>query len=200
MVGTFQNGSAAISFLGMHPVDLLVVDLMLPGMSGLEVVAAALEIAPDLRVVVFSGLATPDSVQAAFGLGCCAVLEKNASVADLIDAIRAVLRGEFPLSPATGEILRNLIRLRAQNKPLAADDLRILRLFAENRTAKEIAVELSRSLSSVYKARDRIASRLNLESVRDLGSHAQALGMIPVMGKLPPPRRLAAAVSKGGAN
>lgn len=188
IVGTVQNGADAVAFLGTHPVDLMVVDLMLPGMSGLEIIAAALEVAPEIKIVVFSGLGTPESVQAAFGLGTCAFLEKSAPVAELIESLRAVLRGEFPLGPMASDIVRNLVRLRAKKKPLAPDDLRILRLFAENRTAKEIADEMSRSLSSIYKARDRIASRLEVKSARELAPRARALGLIPAVRELPVPR------------
>ncbi len=179
VVGSAENGADALAFLCAHPVDLLLVDLMMPGMSGLEIIAAALEAMPDLKVVVFTGLATPESMQAAFGLGVCAFLVKSSPVPELLESIRAVVRGEFPLDPAVSEILRDLVRLHSKKKPLAADDLRILRLLAADRTPKEIADEMARSLSSVYKSRDRIAARLDAKSNRDLVPRAQALGLVP---------------------
>ena len=183
MVGTATDGLAALAFIKAHPVDLLLVDLMLPGMSGIEILEAVRDLKLNVKSVVFSGLATDESIAAAFALGVCAYVEKSVDVNALLATLRAVMRGEFPLNAKTSEVLRGMVRQRTRAKPLTAVDLLILKRLASHSSAKEIADEMGLSLSGIYKARARIGARIGAANWEGFAAAAASYGLMQPPGK-----------------
>ncbi len=178
VVGTAGTAEEALERLQTTPADLLLLDLVLPGMSGMELLAKLQDGPRGLRIVVFSGVGTETSISAAFMLGACAYIEKNVGLGDLLEALRAVMRGQVPLNHRTSQVLRAMVRLRSIRKDIVPTDLEVLRLVAARHTAKEIASELSMSLSGVYKARARIAARLDLKSETSFETAAASFGLV----------------------
>lgn len=178
MVGSATDGAAAITFLKEYPVDLVLVDLMLPGMSGIEVLETLRDLKLPVKAVVFSGLGTDESIAATFSLGACAYVEKSVEVKELLETLRAVARGEFPLNARTSDVLRGMVRQRTRAKPLASPDLMILKRLAGHASAKEIAEEMGLSLSGVYKARARLATRLGTDNWEGFAAAAANYGLV----------------------
>ena len=196
VVGSAADGESALVRLRELAVDVLLLDLVLPRMGGLEVLNAVREIPGVARSVVYSGLATDDSIAAAFTLGASGFIEKSAPVEEVIATLRAVGRGESPLSARMSGVLRALVRRRTAHKELSASDLAVLRRLAGLRTPKEIAGELGLSQSAVYKARDRIAARAGSGDRPDFPAIAANLGLIPAVR---PGRPAADAAAEGAA-
>lgn len=192
MVGSATDGPAAIAFLREHPVDLVLVDLMLPGMSGIEVLETLRDLKLPVKAVVFSGLGTDESIAATFSLGVCAYVEKSVEVKELLETLRAVARGEFPLNARMSDVLRGMVRQRTRAKPLAAPDLMILKRLATHTSAKEIAAEMGLSLSGVYKARARLAARLGTDNWEGFATAAGSYGLIQAVPTGPGSSRSAA--------
>lgn len=187
VVGSAGDGETAVDLLRGLEVDVLLLDLVLPRMGGLEVLNAVRGFPGLARAVVYSGMATDESIAAAFTLGAAGFIEKSAPVEEVIGTLRAVARGESPLSARMSGVLRSLVRQRTAQKELSASDLAVLRGLARLLSPKEIAGELGLSLSAVYKARDRIANRAGGGDRPDFPAIAAGLGLIPAAhGRLVP--------------
>lgn len=184
VVGSASSGEEALARLEALPVDILLLDLMLPGISGLEVLERLRGRDGVMRTVVYSGMATDESIAAAFAQGVSAFIEKSAGVEELLASLRAVVRGEFPMNARMSGVLRAVVRQRMARKDLAASDLLILRRLALRHTAKEIADELGMSASAVYKARTRIATRMGLSGRAGFYSAAASLGLVQATPEL----------------
>ena len=178
VVGSAGDGRTALAMLAGLKVDVLLLDLMLPGISGLEVLDQLRQKRSAVRTVVYSGVASDESIAAAFAFGACAVVEKSAEVNELFDALRTVARGGFPMNSRMSGVLRAVVRQRTAGKELGLSDLLILRRLALHNTAKEIADELGLSASAVYKARKRIMHRMGLTERGGFLGAASRLGLI----------------------
>lgn len=190
VVGKATNAEEAQGILAAGEVDLLLLDLVLPGMSGLELLQGLRDRFPTLRTVVFSGVAKDESVRAAFGRGAVAYIDKSAGMDELLGSLRAVMRGEFSAEERWPEKPGAAAQPRRSRKDLAPIDLEILRRLAARQTAKAIAAELSISRSGIYKARARIVARLDLAGCGEIPEAAANLGLIPAsIGTDPTPAR-----------
>lgn len=178
VVGSADTGEEALARLATLPVDILLLDLLLPGISGLELLQRLPKGSAAPRTVIYTGSGTDDSIAAAFAHGVSAFLEKSASVEELLASLRAVVRGEFPLNSRLSGVLRTLVRQQQPRRELGALDLQVLRKLALHHSTKEIAHELGLSTSGVYKARTRITTRLGLAEHTDFRSAAANLGLL----------------------
>src|SRR6185436_1465970 len=148
LAGEAENGSDAVSLTRkLHP-DLVLMDIGLPGMNGIEATTEVLRHCPSSRVMMLSMYDDENSVVAAFRSGARAFLLKKASSSDLLDALRTVSRGGSYLSSQVSDHLLTRIQrgdLEAKGIPGPLDSLspreqQVLRLVAEGKSSKEIAV------------------------------------------------------------
>jgi DNA-binding NarL/FixJ family response regulator len=188
VVGSAGDGQTALAMLRELKVDVLLLDLMLPGISGLEVLGQLRQERSAVRTVVYSGMASDESIAAAFAFGACAVVEKSAEVNELFRALRTVAGGGFPLNSRMSGVLRTVVRQQTAGKELGQPDLLILRRLALRNTVKEIAQELRLSASAVYKARKRIMHRMGLTERGGFLGAATRLGLIAAAGEVAAPR------------
>lgn len=179
VVGTARDGESALALIENLQFDVLILDLVLPSMSGLEVLEAVRARNAQVKTVICSGVATDEVVIAAFSSGVNAIMEKTSNVEELLQTLRAVARGEFPMSARLNEVLRAAVQQRLLTKPLSAFDLQILRRLANGLEVKEVASELGISASGIYKARTRIAARLAISKPNGLSQAAARLGLVP---------------------
>ena len=178
VVGVAKDAETALKQLEGLAVDILVLDLMLPGMGGLELLEALRVARSRMKVVMCSGVGSDNAIMEAYSQGVSAFLEKSTGVEELVSTLRAVADGKFPLNSRMGELLRDHVRRRKVFKPLAAGDMLILRRLSNGQTVKEIAGELGISMSGVYKARERIKTRMNIKGTAGFFHVAMSLGLI----------------------
>ena len=172
------NGAAALAKLESTPYNLVLLDLVLPGLSGIELLMAISQRHPDVRVVVCSGLSTTESIETCFRLGAYTFVPKSGDVADVIAAIRGAADGKTVFDSQVADVMRNLTLVSRRKKPLASADLEILRRLAGGVPTKVIARECNISMSAVYKAHQRILSRLDITSDHGLAAAAARFGLI----------------------
>ena len=178
VLAVLRDGESVIPFLETTPVDILLLDLRLPGMGGLEVLRLVRDRFAKTKVVICSGIGSEYSIGAAYSAGAHAFIEKNLDTADFLATVREVSRGKDPLPGPTAEVLRLMVRQHRVMKPLGAKDMEILRRLASNQSPKEIAVSLGMSQSAIYKARDRIAERTGVKNAIDFYRVASDCGLI----------------------
>jgi DNA-binding NarL/FixJ family response regulator len=191
VVGEAENGTDAVTFCKKNPVDVVVMDIGLQGLNGVEATIEILRHASDTKVIILSMYDDEHSVVSAIRSGARAFVLKKASDNDLVDAIRAVAKGGFYMSPQVSEKL--LVRIQRgdlEAKPvpsmlegLSPRELQVLRLVAEGKTSKEIAVMLDLGLQTVRSYRKTMMKKLNVNNVAGLTQLALAAGITRFQGE-----------------
>lgn len=169
VVGEVSDSAAALEALAAGPVDVLVLDLTMPGLDGFEVLRRARAQWPDLKVLVLTMHADAEYVARAVQDGADGYLLKDSAVQDLVAAIAAVRAGRAYYSPPVQRELSELLRAHAA-PPRPMDTLtererEVLRLVVKGRSTKEIASELDISTRTVETHRANLMRKLNIKSV-----------------------------------
>ncbi len=174
---TALNGKRALAELASGSFNLVLLDLMLPGMSGIELLTTINRQYPEIRVVICSGLTTSEAIETSFRLGAYSYVSKTGDVADVVAAIRGAADGKTVFDGQVADIIRQAAIANRQKKTLSPIDLEVLRRLAHGVATKVIADECNLSESAVYKAQKRIASRLDITSDKGLVAAAARFGL-----------------------
>ena len=154
----------------------------MPGLNGIEVAARAAKSAPACRVIILSMYTTQEYVRRALQVGASGYLLKDAGVAELEVAIKAVARGETFLSPAVSKgVIEGYVRPASgasELDRLAPRHREILQLIAEGQTTKEIAEKLKIGVRTVETHRAELMARLDIHDVAGLVRFAIRNGLI----------------------
>ena len=185
VVGEAETGADAVQVCKRLLPDIVLMDIGLPGLNGIEATAEVLRHCPETRVIVLSMYDDEHSVVSAIRSGARAFVLKKASDNDLLDALRTVAKGGSYLSPQVSDRLLNRIqRGDLESKPvpsalegLSPRELQVLRLVAEGKTSKEIAVMLDLGLQTVRSYRKTMMKKLNVNNVAGLTQLALAAGL-----------------------
>ncbi|HKO54501.1 MAG TPA: response regulator transcription factor [Thermoanaerobaculia bacterium] len=183
VVGETGDGQEALRLAETLRPDVMLLDIGMPGLNGLEVAARLAKLDPAIRVVMLSMHATEEYVLQALRAGAAAYLLKGSAVAELEVAIRAVARGEMYLSPAVSKrvVDEYVSRTGGATDPLAALTPRqreILQLVAEGHTSKEIAQRLGLSHRTVEVHRNQLMKRLGVHDLPGLVRFAVRVGLV----------------------
>jgi DNA-binding NarL/FixJ family response regulator len=183
VVGEASNGYDALRLIGQHQPTVVLMDIGMAGMSGLEVMAQVAQSFPDIRVIMLSMHAHEEFVLQALRSGAAGYLLKDAGTAELELAIRAIARGETYLSPAVSQHVVGEYMRRVGSTPIGLDQLtprqrEILRLIAQGHTTKEIAQQLAISVKTVETHRAQLMERLDIYDVARLVRYAIRLGLV----------------------
>jgi DNA-binding NarL/FixJ family response regulator len=185
VVGEAETGTEAVQFCKKSRPDLVVMDIGLPGLNGIEATAEILRHVPQTRVLMLSIYHDDNSVVTAFRSGARAFVVKRASAADLIDALRIVARGGSYVSSQVSDSLLTRIqngdlRTAASQSPLdtlSPRELQVLRLVADGNTSKDIAALLGLGLQTVRGYRKVLMKKLGVNNVAGLTQMALAAGL-----------------------
>lgn len=185
VVGEADNGADAVQFCKKQHPDLVLMDIGLPELNGIEATTEILRHCPETKVVILSMYDDENSVVSAIRSGARAFVLKKASDNDLVDALRTVARGGSYLSPQVSD--RLLLRIQRGDlssrgpgtmlEGLSPRELQVLRLVAEGKTSKEIAVLLDLGLQTVRSYRKTMMRKLKVSNVAGLTQIALAAGV-----------------------
>jgi DNA-binding NarL/FixJ family response regulator len=184
VVGEAGTGREALEMIRAHQPDVVLMDIAMPEMNGLEAAAAVAEEFPQVRVIILSMHATEEHVSQALRTGAAGYLLKNAGLTELELAITAAGRGETYLSPAVSKHLVSsyVQRVGGEAGPLELLTPRqreILQLIAHGNSTKEIARRLNISGKTVETHRAQLMDRLDIHDVAGLVRLALRLGLVP---------------------
>jgi len=185
VVGEAETGADALQFVKRRQPDLVLMDIGLPGLSGVETTAEILRHHPDCKVVILSMYDDENSVVGAVRSGARGFILKKVSETDLLEALRVVARGGAYLSPQVSDRLLTRIQkgdLEARRAPAALEslsprELQVLRLVAEGKTSKEIAVMLDLREQTVRSYRKTMMKKLGVNNVAGLTQLALSTGL-----------------------
>jgi len=180
------DGHEALAACDTERPDLVLMDIAMPGMSGLEALRELKNRHPATRVLMLSMLASEEHVLQALRLGASGYLLKDAAPAELELAIGAVMRGETWLSSAISRPVVDgyMERVGAGNSGNGTSQIltprqqEVLRLLAEGRSTKEIAFQLELSIKTIETHRAQIMERLGLHDIAGLVRYAVRTGIV----------------------
>lgn len=177
VVDEVADGYAAIEAARTLAPDVVVMDVAMPGLNGIEAIRSITEDSPHVRVLCLSMYSDQHVVSDALQAGAAGYLLKECAGSQLVDAIRTVARGRTYLSPAVaGGVVREYVALAAAemyDRPrLTTRERQILQLIAEGHGTKAIAARLGISAKTVGTHREHIMAKLDVHSVAGLTKYA----------------------------
>ena len=175
------NADDAIRLARLHKPDVVLLDVVMPGRSGLEAAPDILDASPDSRILVLSMQDDPSYVREAFSAGASGYLLKEAADAELVAAVREVAGGGSYVHPALGArlaVAEAKARREAQEDPLSEREHEVLRLLALGHTNQEIAKMLYISVRTAETHRAHIMQKLRLTSRAELVRYALERGLV----------------------
>jgi two-component system, NarL family, response regulator NreC len=180
VVGEASNGREAVTIAESLQPDVVVMDVTMPELNGIEATRRIGELSPRTRVLALSMHKDSVYVREILRAGAKGYLLKDAAGNDLLAAVRAVARGEGYLSPAVSDAVLTDYRKHVTNPIdlLTSREREVLQMIAEGKTNKEIANSLQLSVYTVEAHRGRIMEKLNLHSTGELVRFALRNGLI----------------------
>jgi len=182
-----SDGHEALASIAAHHPDVVLMDIAMPGLNGLEAAAVVSRDHPGTRTIVLSMHGTDAYVVQALRAGAAGYLLKDAAVAELPLALRAVLRGEVYISSAVSRLVVNgfLAGMAAADAQpaspldvLSARQREILQLIAEGHSTKEMAFRLKLSVKTVETHRRQVMERLQIFDIPGLVRLALRHGLV----------------------
>jgi two-component system, NarL family, response regulator NreC len=185
IVGEAEDGRQTVQLASSHVPDVVVMDIAMPNLNGVEATRRMVSKQPTISVVILSMYSDESYVMRALEAGARAYLLKDSAVTDLIRAIEAVSQGKSFFSPKISRILAEEY-IRALRQKGVADsyelltprEREILQLLAEGKTNKEVATSLNISVYTAETHRGNILQKLNLHSTAELVLYAVRKGII----------------------
>jgi DNA-binding NarL/FixJ family response regulator len=183
VVGEAGDGLELLALAEKLQPHLVLMDIAMPGLNGIEATARLVKAWPSIRVLILSMHQNEEYVRRALRHGAVAYLLKDAAPMELELALNAVLRGETYLSPAVSKGVVNdyVQRLRGEEQPgeqLTPRQSEVLQLIAEGHSTKEIARRLDLSAKTVDTHRSQLMKQLDIHEVAGLVRYAMRMGLI----------------------
>lgn len=180
IVGEAGNGREAVQMSDQLQPDVVVMDVAMPELNGIEATRRITEAAPHTRVLALSMHKDSVYVREILRAGARGYLLKDSIDVDLLAAVRAIAKGEGYLSPAVSDAVLSDYRKHVTDPLdlLSSREREVLQQIAEGKTNKEIATSLNLSVYTVDAHRGRIMEKLNLHSTSELVRFAVRKGLI----------------------
>jgi DNA-binding NarL/FixJ family response regulator len=184
VVAEASDGAQAVEQALGDEIDLTVLDVSMPRMTGLQAAAELHRRRPELRILMLSMHDNEQYFFEALKAGASGYVLKTAANRDLVEACRACMRGEaFLYPPAVATLVRDYLegaRLGEEppEDPLTARELEVVKLIAEGHTSEEIAAELVLSKKTVERHRANVLDKLGMRNRVDLTRYAIRRGLV----------------------
>lgn len=175
------NGDDALALLRTTPCDVLLLDISLPGKSGVDVLRTVRQRHPDLKVLILSGFPEESYALAMIKNGADGYLCKDCEQADLLKAIHTVSLGRRYVSPRTAELLADEMsggRSGELHEFLSDRELQVFLRLVRGESVSDIAEQLHLSVKTISTYRSRLTEKLNVTSNAELATYAIRHGLI----------------------
>jgi DNA-binding NarL/FixJ family response regulator len=186
VIGEAPDGREAVRLTEELNPDLIVMDIGLPGLNGIEATRQILKLRPQARVLILSMHLNEEFVKQALEAGATGYVLKDAPVNELVSALKSVADGQTHLSPPISRIvIDDYIRrtrqesVRTRYDALTAREREILQLIAEGKTNKDIARLLNVSVNTIETHRAHVMEKLDIHDLAGLIRYAIQKGLTP---------------------
>jgi DNA-binding NarL/FixJ family response regulator len=190
VVAEAENGRSAVQLAKKLLPDVVVMDIAMPVLNGLEATRQITRTVPEVKVLVLSSYSDDAYVQQLTHAGAAGYLIKQTAGIELVKAIREAHNGNAYFSPSIAKRLRDQCRqaltgeitTEGRTDTLTTREAEVLQLIAEGRANKQIAAELCISIKTVEKHRQQVMNKLGIHDVAGLTRHAISKGIIETTG------------------
>lgn len=194
IVGEAENGRQALQLVKKLLPDIVVMDIAMPVLNGIEATRQITRYVPNVKVLVLSTYSNDEYVEQLTEAGAAGYLVKQTAANDLLKGIREAFKGNAFFSPAIAKRLRDQCRqtfgggqpFKRRSDYLTTREAEVLQLIAEGRANKQIAAELFISIKTVEKHRQQVMNKLGIHDVAGLTRHAISKGIIESNAGLQP--------------
>ena len=183
IIGEAVDGKQALHMARELTPDVILMDLLMPVMDGIQATAAVRAELPDTEVIALTSVLEDSSVVGAIRAGAIGYLLKDTQSDELIRAIKAAADGQVQLSPRAAARLMREVRTPENPETLTERETDVLRLLAEGKANKEIAHELSIGEKTVKTHVSNILSKLNVSSRTQAALYAARIGLVSGLGE-----------------
>ena len=187
VIGEAENGRTGVEFAKEAHPDIILMDISMPGLNGIDAARQILDHSPHSRIIALTAHSDRNLVREILKAGAVGYVVKDSAVEELTNAVRTVLAGRVYLSPrVAGLVVEGFVtdRAAAQGIPaagvfarLTAREREVLQLMAEGKATKEVAQALSVSVKTAETHRRAIMEKLDLHSVAELTKYAIREGL-----------------------
>ena len=183
VVAEASDGRTTIKLALKHRPDVIIMDISMPDMNGVEATRQIMADVPGIKVIALSVHADKRYVASMLGAGAVGYLRKDCVSEELTRAIESVMRGQVYISPKIVTVISKHFAEISQelssaiSSPLSVKEREVLQLLAEGRSTKEISDHLSISMKTVEKHRQHISEKLDIYSIAELTKYAIREGM-----------------------
>jgi DNA-binding NarL/FixJ family response regulator len=178
VVGSAANGEEAVELTGERRPDVVLMDLVMPGVDGIEATRRILELGTGARVVVLTSFSDRNAIMDALDAGAIGYLLKDAEPEELVRGIRAAARGESPLDPKAARELLSARTERAPSAELSPREREVLVLLASGLPNKLIAQRLGISEKTVKAHLTHVFGRIGVTDRTQAALWAQREGLV----------------------
>ena len=183
VVGEAADGHEAVRLASVLDPDVVLLDISMPGPGGIEVTRQVKQALPDTRVLILTVHEDESLLREAIQAGAAGYIIKRAVESELINAIRAVWRGDVYIHPAmTRALLQDVAPSRATDEtlvePLTRRETEVLQLIAQGHTNRQVAEKLTISVRTVETHRANLMDKLGLRSRVELVRYAREHGLL----------------------
>ena len=181
VVGSALTADTALTLCRNQPVDIVILDLVLPDMSGLSLLRELTVIRPQARVLIFTGNLNAAAMRGALISGVLGVVEKTAPLETFRAALQSVAIGQTYFGPLAGELIKGLVSHNGGRKEmveLTKREKTVLCHVAQGLSSKEIATKLGVSVHTVINHRSNLMKKTGLRRVAQLSLFAVQSGLI----------------------
>jgi DNA-binding NarL/FixJ family response regulator len=183
VVAEASNGREALELIEKHMPNVVLMDIAMRGMNGLEVAERVIKQYPRVHVVMLSQYTDEEYVRQSLNVGANGYIPKDAATSELEIAIRAAAQGETYLNPSISKhLIENYLRrpesTTGQLKQLTPRQREVLQLIAEGNTMNRIAKVLNISVKTVETHRAQLMERLDIHDVAGLVRYAVRIGLV----------------------
>ena len=175
VVGEASSGREAIDLVRTCEIDVLIMDLSMPGQSGIDALAMIRAKAPDIGILILSGYPEEQYAVNLIRQGASGYLNKECEPMEIVNAIRTIALGRRYISPSVAELIAQQLNRKegaAAHELLSEREFQVFLKLAKGETAGEIAQALSLSVKTVSTYRTRLMEKMGLQSNSDLTYYA----------------------------
>ena len=181
VVGEAANGREAIDLVRKEEIDVLIMDLSMPGQSGIDALAMLRAKAPDMGILILSGYPEAHNAINLIRQGASGYLNKECDPSEIVEALRTISLGKRYLTPAVADLLAQQLHRKEDAPPheqLSEREFQVFLKLAKGETAGNIADQVSLSVKTVSTYRTRLMEKMGLASNSDLTYYALKNGLI----------------------
>ena len=184
VVSLASNGREAVNMAQEKNPDLIIMDIGMPDLNGIDATKKLVEIMPEVKIIALSMKTEKQFISQMFQAGAAGYLLKECAFEELTQAIDTVMEGKTFVSPSiTGTLVDDYVenlndQIKNKENILSPREREVLQLLAEGNSTKEAAYNLSVSVKTIETHRRQIMNKLNIHSIAELTKYALKEGMI----------------------